>query len=304
MMEALPDFGLPAGVEAFDSGLKACFPRRRKDWGDPQAQAQSHDPADSVRKVVGSLKAGIVVELRIGGKAKGPPVLDEGINDFGSRYAAIRPRGYEAAVKRDAGEDIHMDTPFNHQVFDYIKAIEFALRCGHVRQVPARRWRPVTHSVAAIKSATPFQDSANGANRGRVRCASTQQVTIDCRGAIFAQSTRFLKLAADCQHKILHGSIGALNCMWHRWTIAPVNLIERLTASAPNPVMYCTDSDSKVVPYFTHRRTMTDSRNHSPSLVSLRAFLTTFYLPLSFCQTITEPKSYAKVFKRLWQSSV
>lgn len=46
-MEALPNFGLPASVEAFDSGLEAGFPWRSKDCGHSQAQAKADDSSNA-----------------------------------------------------------------------------------------------------------------------------------------------------------------------------------------------------------------------------------------------------------------
>ena len=47
-MEALPNFSLPASVEAFDNGLETGFPWRSKDCGHSQAQAKADHSSDGV----------------------------------------------------------------------------------------------------------------------------------------------------------------------------------------------------------------------------------------------------------------
>src|SRR3972149_2973346 len=92
-MEALPNFRLPASVEAFDSGLETGFPWRSKDCGHSQAQANADDSSDGVFKLMSSLKTSVVVKLDIGRQPKGSPVLNQGLDNRMSEDGAIWPRG-------------------------------------------------------------------------------------------------------------------------------------------------------------------------------------------------------------------
>jgi hypothetical protein len=58
--------------------------------------------------------------------------LDDGLG----RDHAHRPRGRQAAVQRDAVEDLHRRPPLDHQTFDDVEAVEFGAAIGHVREVP------------------------------------------------------------------------------------------------------------------------------------------------------------------------
>src|SRR5436190_1342821 len=56
VFEAMPDLGLPAAVEAFDSVLKPRLAWRRKNGSDPQQQASSYDLTDGVGILMRPLK--------------------------------------------------------------------------------------------------------------------------------------------------------------------------------------------------------------------------------------------------------
>ncbi len=287
VMKSLPDFCLLAGIEALDGSLKAGFPWRRKDWGHPQAQTKPGDPPDGIWKMVGSLKAGVVVELHTNRKAKYSPMLSEGVNDFGSRYAGIWPRGYQAAMERDTVEDIHMGAAFDHQVFDHIEAVKFAVSLGHISQVPAGRRRLMTNPASAIKNSPALQDPPNSASGGRVRHATTKQLSMNCRSAIFTQVAHLFKLAANHQHKVLGSPIGMLNSMRYRRPVIPHHLIERLIPGSPYPIMNSSEPEMVEPCCFTHRGPLTDSNHHSLLPFDQRAFLATFNLPgVSFCNTV------------------
>jgi len=67
VVEALPDFILPEGVEGLDLVLKAVLARWGEDGGDAQSQAEEGDGAEAVGMVMGTVKAQVVVELSVGG---------------------------------------------------------------------------------------------------------------------------------------------------------------------------------------------------------------------------------------------
>jgi hypothetical protein len=107
-------------------------------------------------------------------------------------------------------------------------------------------------SAAVIKNTTPFQDSANGADGGRMGYATAKQVSMDCRGTVFTQVARFFKLAADHQHEVLNRLIGTSNEMSHVWAIIPVNLLERVISCMMNPMMNRTYANPKLLGYLMH----------------------------------------------------
>jgi hypothetical protein len=123
---------------------------------------------------------------------------------------------------------------------------------GYVWQVPAGRRRRMAQAAATIESAPPLEDPAHGANGGRMRYATTEQLSMDRRSAVLAQDTVFFKLAANREHKVFHGPIGTSNEVGHRRAVVPVHLTERLISSPLNPVMNGTHANSKVLGYLAH----------------------------------------------------
>lgn len=105
IMEALPNFGLPATVETFNGGLKPGFPRRGKYRDNSQAQAEPDHPAHAIGKAVISLEAGVIVELSVSRNAKTTPVLAQSRNDFGGGDCLIRPACNQTSMERDGGQD-------------------------------------------------------------------------------------------------------------------------------------------------------------------------------------------------------
>src|SRR6266566_2797391 len=140
MMKARPDLGLPAAVEILHGSLKPRLTRRSKDRGDVQAQAETADPPDGIGELVRSLKARIVIELSVGGQSAGTPMLDEGVGGPSGGDRALRPGGDQAPVQRDPIQDFHFDSPFDHQAFDDVEAVQLALASSDIRKIPAR-WR-------------------------------------------------------------------------------------------------------------------------------------------------------------------
>src|SRR5262245_14177612 len=123
-MKALPYFSLPSSIEAFDGGLEPGFSGRSKDGGDSQAQTQADHPSESVAELMSALKTSVVIELGIGWQPKNLPVLDHGLDRCTSEDSAIWPRPNQTSVQRYSIEDLDIDSAFDHQTFDDIKAIK------------------------------------------------------------------------------------------------------------------------------------------------------------------------------------
>ena len=186
-MEALPNFGLPASVEAFDSGLEAGFPWRSKDCGHSQAQAKADDSSNGVLKLVSALETSVVVKLGIGWQPKGLPVFNQGLDHCVSEDGAIGPRCNQTSVQRYGVEDLDSNSTFDDQSLDDIEAIQLASSRCHLRQIPAgwRRW--MTSSMPAIQSTAPLQDAPDGAQCGNPSHTSSDQFSPNGLSSVFAQ---------------------------------------------------------------------------------------------------------------------
>jgi len=108
MIEAPPDFLLPAPIEVLDAVLESGFARGREDRHDAQAKTQPDDAAHRVGVLMRSLKSIIVVELRVAGHSDVAPVRDQRRDDVAGRERPARPRADEAAMQRRAGQDLDL----------------------------------------------------------------------------------------------------------------------------------------------------------------------------------------------------
>jgi hypothetical protein len=312
-MEALPDFGLPATVETFNGGLKPGFPRRGKDRGNSQAQAEPDHPADAIGGAVIALETGVIVELRVSRQAKITPVLAHSRKDFSGGDVSIGPTCDQTSMKRDGREDIDVNAALNDQVFDDVEAIKLAGSFSYVRKIPSGHgWLPA-NPATTIQSTAPFENPTDGTHRRYRLNASAKQLLMDGRSAIFTKHTGFPEITANGQHKILKCPIGPLNFVRQRWPIIPVNLAKSLISGAPNPQMNGCDSTTVAPRYFTDGASLANSKDHRSSLNNQRAFLATCNLPgVSFCRTVNYRAIAAncsggcgtQVFGTLWQLPV
>src|SRR6266508_3895536 len=295
VMEALPYFGLPTAIKAFDGSLKASLLDRSKNRGDVKAEAKSHDATDRIAKLMGPLEPGVVIELSISGKPENPPMLSKCFHSASGCDGGIRPRSNQSTVEGNSIKDLYVNSAFDHQAFNHIKAVEFTSPLCYLGQIPTWRWRPMTNTATAIQSAAPFQDAANGAQGGNADNATVEQFSADRQSTILAQSTRFFKFAANCQHPFLHSRTRALNCVRDRRPIGPVHLIEGFISSPFNPPFNRSEPHTIKPCDFTSRSTLPNRRDQSPASIRHRTFLSILTPQQRFCRTLSKAITMATV---------
>jgi hypothetical protein len=74
---ALPDFGLPQAIEAFDGVLHAVLKGRHEYRNDTELQTQPTDAPNGIDELVGALKHRVVIKLRILRQAVTLPALHQ-----------------------------------------------------------------------------------------------------------------------------------------------------------------------------------------------------------------------------------
>src|SRR5258708_3979343 len=198
-MEASPDLSLPAAVVAFDSGLEAGFAGRREDWSHLQGEADAGNTTEVIGVVMSALEPGVVVELSVTGQTELTPVFDQSGHRKPRGDSGSRPGSRQGAVKRDGVEDFHVDSAFNDKAFDDVEAIGLDLPGRQFGQVPAARRAWPAHPSVTIQSSSPFQDSANGANRRGPAVSLPNQLPVDGEVAVLSQVACLPKLLAQLQ---------------------------------------------------------------------------------------------------------
>src|SRR5437763_1756621 len=211
--------------------------RRSKDRGDVQAQAETADPPDGIGELVRSLKARIVIELSVGGQSAGTPMLDEGVGGPSGGDRALRPGGDQAPVQRDPIQDFHFDSPFDHQAFDDVEAVQLALASSDIRKIPARWRRRPSLAPTTVQGAAPLQDPGNGSPRRQGAEVALLQLALNRSIPILAQGAVPLQFATQGQIQIFRGGGGSSRVMRDRWSITPLHAIQALAAGAANPVV-------------------------------------------------------------------
>src|SRR4051812_29412131 len=155
VLEPRPDPRLPGAVIRLDRRLEARLAGRHEHGGDPQAQAQPAHAPDHIGMDVRPLEDRVVVELGVARKAELPPVLDQALDDELRRDTLpARPRRDQAAMERDAVEDLDLWSALDDKPLDDVDAVEFRTAAGHLRQIPtARRWRTSDPALAVQRAA-------------------------------------------------------------------------------------------------------------------------------------------------------
>ena len=298
-MEALPNFRLPASVEAFDSGLETGFPWRSKDCGHSQAQAKADDSSDGVFKLMSALKTSVVVKLDIGRQPKGSPVLNQGLDNRMSEDGAIWPRGDQPSVERNYVKNFDSDSAFDDQSLDDIEAIQFASSRCHVGQVPAgwRRW--MASSIPTIQRTTPLQNTPNGAQCGNRNCPSCDQFSLNSLSSVFSQDADVLELSPYPNNQVLNASLGPMNVARSVGPILPIDPGQSFPLSSLDPIMHGGNAHAKASSNPPQRFSLTHRAHHRFASFQLRTFLTMVGFPsFMFLSTIAE------LFDIIWHSGV
>ena len=208
MPPALPDFLLPAVIEAFDVGLETGFARRRKHRDDAEAQAEVNHAAQTIGERVRTLKAGVVVKLGEVGAAVGAPVFDQGGEDIVGGEAGTRPALGQLAVQRQGIEHVEHGAIFDDEALDQIEGVEFGATLGDGGQMPAggRRWAALA-SGGGESSASDQTSQRAGRGCGKVLA---QEFPVESCGAVFAQGRKTFEPGAQSQDALEELARGAV----------------------------------------------------------------------------------------------
>lgn len=247
MLEARPDFGLPAAVVTLDGSLEAGLARRGEDGDDLKGEAEANDAADGVGKLMSALEAGVVVELSIGGQADVVPVGQKRLESFPSGDEGPGPGLHQAAVERDGVENLDIDSAANDKAGDDVEAIQFGVALGDLGQVPAARRGRVAYPSAPIQSTSPQQDPSDRANRRQRVAALHEQLPMDRHVAELSQRTSVLESLASRENDLFDRrgrSVGWL--MRARRSIGPLDTVQALPDSPGNPSLNGRAADMKL----------------------------------------------------------
>jgi hypothetical protein len=266
VLEACPDFGLPASVESFDSCLEAHLARGREDGGQSQAEAKASHSADRVGELMSSLEAGVVVELSVAGESEAAPVLDERLDRHFGRYLADGPGDGQAAMQGNAVEHLDARAVLDFQAFDAVEGVEFGLALSYLGEMPTARRGWTTYALTPIESPVALQYPTNGPNAGRMGDSPSEQFAADRIGTVFSQVAGLFEFSTKAQHQILDRRICPPRMVGAMRAVAPIDAVEPLPPCSGDPELDGGESDAELACNGSLRHATTDSADHGASL--------------------------------------
>ncbi len=279
-MEASPNLGLPAAVVAFDGGLETGFARRREDRSHLQGEADAGNTTEVIGVVMSTLEPGVVVELSVTGQTDLMPVFDQSGHREPRGDCGSRPGSRQGTVKRDGVKDFHVDSAFNDKAFDDVEAIGLDLPGSQLGQVPAagRAWP--AHPSVAVQGSSPFQDSANGANRRDPAVSLPDQLPADGEVTVLSQVACLPKLLAQLQDLVfdIRGDTVSGLPGRSRGSVGPVHTTQTSSFGPAHPAVHGRVAQPKAPSDRAQRITSADGRNHCPAKPLDRVFLRSWLL--------------------------
>ena len=271
MPPALPDFLLPAVIEAFDVGLETGFAGRRKHRDDAEAQAEVNHAAQTIGERVRTLKAGVVVKLGKVGAAVGAPVFDQGGEDIVGGEAGARPALGELAVQRQGIEHVEHGAIFDDEALDQIEGVEFGAALGDGGQMPAGGWRWAALASGGGKSGASDQTSQR-AGRGRGKVLA-QEFPVERCGAVLAQGRKTFEVGAQSQEALEEFARGAVFGFGvAARPVGEVRAEEALALGAMKPFVSGASADAKVSGDGAEGSSPAESRDDLAALDEASAF--------------------------------
>lgn len=288
VVEASPDFGLPATVVAFDGGLEAGFAWRSEDRSHLERKANSGDATQIVGVMVRALEAGVVIELSVTGQTELAPVFEQSGHRDPGRDGGSGPGTCQATVKGDSVEDLHVDSAFNDKAFDDVEAIGLDPPGGHFRQVPAagRGWS--AHPRVAIQSSSTLQDSSDGANRRDPAMPLPDQLAVDRGVTVLSQVAGLPKLLSQPENFLFDSRSDAISRLTGRSSgpVGPIDTIQPFPIRPPDPAVHRRGTQAKGSGDGSERTTSADGGDQFATEPLERVFLKSSPL-LSAAQQIT-----------------
>jgi len=243
--ESMNDLALPESVERFDGGLEAGLARRSEDGSDVEGEAQPDDASESVGEIVGSLEAGVVVELSVSGQAVLTPASQQGLEDEVGGDVEARPGIDEPTMERDGVEAVDIARFVSERkVFDDVEGVEFDETGGEIGEIPAGGRRSSTNASPAVENAVASEDSSDGPDGGERRDALLAEMTMDRLIAELAEIAAQAEMIANLQDTAFEIGGNASGSSRSAGSIGEVDAVESLVLSSSNPALHGAQGNS------------------------------------------------------------
>ncbi len=284
MVEASPNFGLPAAVDIFDGRLKATLLWPREDRSNPEPQAGPHDEAERILTVVAPMEDGVVVD-GIGRQSEFAPVSTSASTAV-LRSPASAATSPASPVQGDHIEDLQTETPFQSEPLDGIEAVEFSASVLAVGEMPAWRGRKVEARVAGH----PTHLGVRGFDRWCAPRAPSRLLVSLARGGEPERRTRpdysspSARGAGSTRH--LLPRISSTSPSGNRRMVAPIDLLQGPLPGSSQPPLHGRQAHLLSPCHGSHRGAVPNRCHHGTPPVLLRRgpFYSSHLTPKCFLQ--------------------
>ena len=283
MAKPMPELFLPDSIVTFDRCLKPSLSGRHENRSHAQAEAQPYDTAKYVSMNVRPMENWVIVKLGVSREPNLTPMRNKHLNHYFSGNGGYRPRGYQAAMKRYAVENVELFSALERQSFDNVETIQFSRSGCHIRQIPTTRRRRSSDTPAPIKRAAPEKNAPNSANRRRTFNSPYDEFSADSYCAEFPQGTMDSQLLSDSQHLVFPFAESPINrCPATVWPVTPIHSIEAASFGTFNPGMNGPNANPKFTRSCTIRKPASNGGDH----------VFTFLFLVVFCAMILPSKTF------------
>jgi hypothetical protein len=235
--EALDDLALPESVERFDGGLEAGLARRREDGSDAQSEAKADDASHGIGKIMGALKARVVVELSVGGQAVLTPMGEESLEDEVGGDVLTWPGIDETAMKRNGIEAVSVSIVLERDGFHDVEGVELDAAIGEIGKIPSGRRSRTAHASSSIENAVAGEDAADGSDGGKGRNALFLEMAMNGLIAEFAEIAVQPQMRACVEDARFEIGGNASSSSGSAGPVIEIDAFESLGSSASDPTL-------------------------------------------------------------------
>ena len=212
----------------------------------------------------------IVVELGVAWQAELPPMLDQALNhELGRDALPARPGCNQAAMERDAVEDLDLGSAADDQTLDEIEAVKFPVPAGHLREIPARRRGRPSNPMPSVQHAPTAEDAVDGPLRRQRFDPAGSEGLEDRLGPEEAQVTVGPQTAPHFKDQVFESGLGPLGGVGDWRATGPIDPVEALAVRMADPAIHRGGTHVEVAGDLLLRPSPSNGLNYRPTAAGL-----------------------------------
>jgi hypothetical protein len=154
------------------------------------------------------------------------------------------PGGDQAAVQRHPVEDLDLRAALDDPPRDDVDAVPLGRRTGDLGQIPAFGRGGPARPLAAVQGAAAAEDAVDGPLGRHLGGAALREGGAEGGGALRPQGAVGQR-AADAQHQVFHGGVGASRLARGARAVGPIDAVQALPLGPLEPAGDGGDADAE-----------------------------------------------------------